>query len=336
MTGHRQKNWCCPNFSDNLIQDGHSFKPCFGFPLCGVPRRDVYPHKRETKSIYITMNVPEIIKQLASYITDIDFIICLTGILLFGGWLLKTSLARKALSDSAPRRNNMPAYLPFVLLFIWLGAVPLAISATEKLFPDLLDWQKAFLDNLILCIGEIMAIAVIIFLARASFARRLKGFGLNLGTIHKDFPAALLNLLSVWPLVAVMIILMAHLGKIIWGQDFEMQPHQELELIRAYSQLPVRVLIIVTAVAIVPAFEEMLFRGLFQTMLRSILLKPWLSIVIGSGLFALVHANAGHWPALFVLSLCMGYAYEKSGSLFRPIFIHSLFNATSIIAVLYQ
>lgn len=282
------------------------------------------------------MNVPEIIKQSVSYITETDFIICIAGVLLFGGWLLKTSLGRKALSDSAPRRNNMPAYLPFVLLFIWLGAVSLAISVTEKLLPDLLDWQKALLDNLVLCIGAIMAMVVIIFLARASFARRLKGFGLNLGTIHKDFPAALLNLLSVWPLVAVMIILTTYLGKLIWGQDFEMQPHQKLELIRAYSQPPVRVLIIVTAVAIAPAFEEMLFRGLFQTMLRSILLKPWLAIVIGSGLFALTHGNAGHWPALFALSLCMGYAYEKSGSLLRPIFIHSLFNATSIIAVLYH
>lgn len=230
----------------------------------------------------------------------------------------------------------MPLYLPFVPLFIWLGAVSLAISATEKLLPDLLDWQKAFMDNLILCIGAIIAIAVIIFLARTSFARRLKGFGLNLRTIHKDFPAALLNLLSVWPLVVAMIILTIRLGELIWGQDFEIQPHQELELIRAYSQLPVRVLTIVTAVAIVPAFEEMLFRGLFQTMLRSILLKPWLSIVISSAIFATVHANIGHWPALFVLSLGMGYAYEKSGSLLRPIFIHSLFNATSIIAVLYQ
>jgi membrane protease YdiL (CAAX protease family) len=287
------------------------------------------------------MNIPEIIKSAyggVSYTIAIDFIIFLAGILLFGGWLLKTSLGRKALSDSVPRRNNMPPYLPFVPLFIWFGAISLAISVTEKLLPDLPDWQKAFLDNFILCIGEITTIAVIIFLARASFARRLKGFGLNLRTIHKDFPAALLNLFSVWPLIAAMIILTMHLGKFIWGPDFEIQPHEELKLIRAYSQLPVRVLIIVTAVAIVPAFEEMLFRGLFQTMLRSILLaKPWLSIAIISVLFALAHPeNPAHWPALFVLSVCMGYSYEKSGSLLRPIFIHSLFNATSIIGTLYN
>ncbi len=282
------------------------------------------------------MNALEIVKQFGSEITVTDGIILLPGVILFGVWLLKTSFGRKALANSVPRRNNMPVYLPFIPLFIWFGAVSLAISATAMLLPDLPDWQSAFLDNAFLSIGATAAMVVIIFLARAHFARRLKGFGLNPKTIHKDFFAGVLNLLSVWPLVIVMIILTTLIGKLIWGQEFEMQQHQELELIRAHSQLPVRVLIIVATVAVVPAFEEMLFRGLFQTMLRSVLLKPWTSIAISSGMFAMIHANAGHWPALFVLSACMGYAYEKSGSLFRPIFIHSLFNASSVIAALYQ
>ncbi|MFA5240272.1 MAG: CPBP family intramembrane glutamic endopeptidase [Phycisphaerae bacterium] len=285
------------------------------------------------------MNVPEIIKfayDQVSCAVSIDSVIFLIGTLLFGGWLLKTSLGRKALSDSVPRRNNLPAYLPFVPLFIWAGVISLAGSITEKLLPDLQDWQKALADNIILCTGALTAMAVIIYIARAGFARRLKGFGLNLATIYKDFPAAILNLFSVWPLIMTTIILTIYIGKLIWGQDFDIQPHEELELITEYSQLSVRVLIIVTAVAIVPVFEEMLFRGLFQTMLRCVLLKPWLSIIITSGLFALAHADAGHWPALFVLSMCMGYAYEKSGSLLRPIFIHSLFNATSIILTLYS
>ncbi|MFA5252777.1 MAG: type II CAAX endopeptidase family protein [Phycisphaerae bacterium] len=285
------------------------------------------------------MNIPEVIKSACggvSYTIAIDFVIFLAGLLIFGNWLLKTSFGRKALSDSVPRRNNMPPYLPFVPLFIWFGAVSIAVSVTEKFLPDLPDWQKAFMDNLILCIGEITAIAVIILLARASFARRLKGFGLNFRTIHKDISAALLNLLSVWPLIAAMLILTMHLGKLIMGPDFSIQPHEELEAIRAYSQLPVKVLIIVTAIVIVPVFEEMLFRGLFQTMLRSILTKPWPAIAISSVLFVLAHSNAGHWPALFVLSVCMGYSYEKSGSLLRPIFIHCLFNAISIVGTLYN
>ncbi len=281
------------------------------------------------------MNVLEIIKQFGSTITVTD-VICLAGLILFGSWLLKTSFGKNALADSAPRRNNMPVYLPFVPLFIWFGAVSVAIAITRGLLPDLQDWQRAFLDILIVCIGAIVVVGVIIFLARASFARRLKGFGLNVKTIRKDFFAGVVNLFSVWPIVVLMFVLTIYCGQLIWGQDFHLQQHQELKLITAYPQLPIRVLIIVTTAAIVPVFEEMLFRGLLQTMLRSFLQKPWLAIAISSGIFAVAHQNPGHWPALFALALCLGYAYEKSGSLFRPIFIHSLFNTASVIAVLYS
>ena len=275
------------------------------------------------------------VKQFADIIS-VTNIIYLTGLALLTWWLLKTSLGKNALVDSAPRRNSMPLYMPFIPLLIWFGGVSLTISITRKLLSDLPDWQSAFLDNLILCVGALVSITVIIFLVRASFARRLKGFGLNVKTIHKDFSAAVVNLLAVWPPLIFMIVLTTLFGKLIFGQQFEMQQHEELKMITAYPQLAVRMMIVITAAVVVPTFEEMLFRGLFQTMLRSYLLKPWLSIVITSGLFAIVHADAGHWPALFVLSMCMGYSYEKSGSLFRPIFIHCLFNAISITAVLHS
>ncbi len=226
--------------------------------------------------------------------------------------------------------------MPFIPLLIWMAVVLTAVTIREEILVDLPDWQRAFLDNAILCVGAVVAMAVILFLANAHFAQRLRGFGLNPKTIHKDFIAAVVNLLSVWPLVMLMIILTIFFGRLIWGQDFDMQQHEELKLVTQHAQLPVRALIVITAVVIVPVFEEMLFRGLFQTWLRSLVARPWLAILICSGLFAVIHADAGHWPALLALSMSMGYAYEKSGSLFRPIFIHSLFNATSIIATLNQ
>jgi len=286
----------------------------------------------------------------------VTHLICLAGLILFARWLLKTSLGRKALADSVPRRNNMPVYLPFVPLFICFGTVSLIASITHRVFGDLQGWQSNFLDNLILCISELTAIVVIIFLARIHFARRLKGFGLNVKTIVKDFFAAFVNLLAVWPLITAAIILTMFFGEQIWGQEYQIQQHQQIKLITEYPQLPLRIMIFVVAVVIASLFEEMLFRGLFQTTIRSYLDarcsildarysmldtrrgsgKAWLAIAISSGLFAATHADTGHWPALFVLGICLGYAYEKSGSLFQPIFIHSFFNATSIIATLNQ
>ncbi len=312
----------------------------------------------------------------------VTHLICLAGLILFARWLLTTSLGRKALADSVPRRNNMPIYLPFVPLFIWFGTAWLIALISHRVFGDLQGWQSNFLDNLILCISELMSIVVIIFLARIHFARRLKGFGLNVKTIVKDFFAAFVNLLTVWPLITAAILLTMFFGEHIWGREYQMQQHQQLKLITEYPQLPLRIMIFVVAVVIASLFEEMIFRGLFQTTIRSYLearpsnagfrLKPavggsmlhrkvscgdpaalgsvqnpplagrrgsgkaWLAILISSGLFTTIHANTGHWPALFVLGICLGYAYEKSGSLIRPIFIHSLFNAASIIATLNQ
>ena len=291
--------------------------------------------------------------EFAETITLTDFIY-LAGLILLACWLLRTSLGRKALADSVPRRNNMPLYLPFIPLFIWFGAISMAVLIAEELLGDLEDWQRASLDNFILGIGSIATIAVIIFLVRAHFARRLKGFGLNIKTIVKDFFVAFVNLLTVWPLVIAAITTTIFFGKLIWGQDYQIQQHQELEILTEYSQLSLRIIIFIVAVVMAPLLEEMLFRGLVQTMLVSRIsylvsrvssdqqpatsdaLGAWFAIAISSGLFAIIHANAGHWPALFVLGVCLGYSYEKSGSLFRPVFIHSLFNAASLIAALNQ
>ena len=120
------------------------------------------------------------------------------------------------------------------------------------------------------------------------------------------------------------------------GQDFEMPQHQELQLISESTAIPLRILIVFLAVVVAPLLEEMLFRGLFQTMIRSYLEQPWLAIVITSGIFASVHQNVTHWPALFMLAMGLGYAYEKSGSLWRPIFMHALFNGVAIAATLSE
>jgi membrane protease YdiL (CAAX protease family) len=272
--------------------------------------------------------------------------IFLAGALLFGLWLLKTSLGRKALADSRPRRNNMRPYLCLIPPFILFGPIPIVILITERLAVDLQDWQRLFLNNLIYCIGSVAIVTVILLMVRASFARRFKGFGLNARSIHKDFFAAFLNLLSVWPLMMAAITLTMLIGKLFFGPDYQISQHEQLELMTAYPRWQLRILIFVVAVVIAPVLEEMIFRGLFQTVIRSFFesrdskletrSRVWLPIFISSGLFSMVHGNVPHWPALFLLGVCLGYAYEKSGSLFRPIFIHAFFNAITITFVLLE
>ncbi len=281
------------------------------------------------------MKISEIIKQFAYTLTAED-ILYLTGVVFLGIWLLKTSFGSKALADSQPRRNNMPFYLPFVPFFIWFLFAPIAVEVKEQMFPGFEAWQDVFADNIIYSADAVIAVIITLLLVRKHFARRLKGFGLDPKTIPADFFAAIVNLLSIWPIVLIAIVTTIYIGQFIWGTRFQLPQHEELKFFINYKQTTVRIAIIITAAVFAPVFEEFLFRGLFQTFFRSYLRHPWKAILISATLFAAVHGYSAHWPALFSLGICMGYAYEKSGSLYRPIFIHALFNSASILAVLYS
>ena len=289
------------------------------------------------------MSIAETVSDLVDMITAADIALSVLGIILLAVWLHRTSLGTRALAGSYPRRNNMAAHLPFVPLLVWLLVVGAGPPLREGLWSDLADWQAAFVDNVVLFVAAVSAMVVIVLLARISFARGLKGFGLDPKTLPKDFGGAVLNLVSVYPLVLVTLLVTIFCGVLIWGEQFE------LELIVKYPKLSLRLLVLVVTTIVVPAFEELLFRGMFQTMVRSRLsgiwsgrrprsesTTAWLAIAITSILFAAIHSDITHWPALFVLAVCLGYAYEKSGSLFRPILMHSLFNGASVLGAFYQ
>lgn len=282
------------------------------------------------------MNAAELFEKLAISITPVEIGIMLAGLAVFVVWLFRTALGTEALRDSKPRRNSMSPFTPMVPMFLWFFSILFGTTIVKIITPDVPEWQKALFDNIFLCAGSAVTIVIIGFLARGTFAGRLKGFGLNPKTIGKDLCIAPLNLLAVWPLVNLILILTMLARYFIFGSEFEIPKHQELEHLVAHSQLSVRILIIAVSVVFAPVFEEMLFRGLFQTMLRSYLPGPWIAIMAAAGLFALVHGDVSHWPVLFVLGAAMGYAYEKSGSLLRSIFMHALFNGINVTVLLIR
>jgi membrane protease YdiL (CAAX protease family) len=77
-----------------------------------------------------------------------------------------------------------------------------------------------------------------------------------------------------------------------------------------------------------PLCEEFIFRGLLQGGLRRSL-PAWQAIGIAAALFAIVHPPAAMLPA-FVLGLCTGIAYERSGALLAPMLTHALYNAAML------
>jgi hypothetical protein len=83
-------------------------------------------------------------------------------------------------------------------------------------------------------------------------------------------------------------------------------------------------------VVLVPVAEEFIFRGVLFPFVKQ-LGWPKLAWFGVSFLFALIHGSAAIFIPLFVLALALTWLYEKTGSLFAPIVVHSLFNATNIV-----
>ena len=102
--------------------------------------------------------------------------------------------------------------------------------------------------------------------------------------------------------------------------------------------------VVIGVVILGPVAEELLYRGLaLQTVLQGGR-PPALAATVSAAVFSLVHladpslfsaAGAVTLTTLFLLGLFLGAVRIRTGGLGAPIFVHSGFNLTSVLAVLY-
>ena len=132
-----------------------------------------------------------------------------------------------------------------------------------------------------------------------------------------------------------------------WGWDlkYTLQDHTLLRELNEPTSLLSVYLTIVIAVIIAPLTEEIIFRGLLQGALVRLYRSRLAAIIVSAAIFSIFHltlrenvvmgeASIAHLekiPPLFLLGLALGYSYEKSRSLYRPIWIHLGFNALSLL-----
>ena len=254
--------------------------------------------------------------------------------MLLAAWLLRTSLGRTALAGAPVRRINMSPFMLLAALLLWQGPPAIVVGLAAPILAGLPDWIGWLVRNLVMSVGAFVAATGFCVLAWHTFARRLLGLGLGIRHLGRDFVQALVILFCIMPVILVAIVTMQYLGEYFNGPDYKVGQHQELEVLTAHPQMSLKISVAIVAVLAAPLVEELLFRGLLQTLIRSYIGRPWVSVILTSILFSIVHENYAHWPALFVLSLAIGYAYEKSGSLWQALFMHALFNGMSVVALM--
>ncbi len=118
-----------------------------------------------------------------------------------------------------------------------------------------------------------------------------------------------------------------------YAPNYVFESHPTIQAMQDGDQpLGVLTALWIGAAVIAPVAEELFFRGLLQTYLVTLLKRRWAAIVVAGVFFGLAHvSNPHHIPALILLAMMMGYAYERTGSLLPPIVIHAAFNLKTLV-----
>lgn len=129
------------------------------------------------------------------------------------------------------------------------------------------------------------------------------------------------------------VIGLHQLGYHTWLKDYFGDDAKVQETIRVYqetSAFTIRGMLAVSVVLIAPVVEEVVFRGYIYPAAKRFTDRSFAAL-FSSLLFAAVHFNINALVPLFFLALLLTLAYELTGSLWAPISIHALFNATTLV-----
>lgn len=154
--------------------------------------------------------------------------------------------------------------------------------------------------------------------------------------VARDAGRGGLLLLALIPIVIAVNILFL-VAMLLAGHTPPATGHQMLDAMRNAPPDTLAALLL-SAIVIAPILEEVIFRGLLQTALLRALgdARRWAVVGVAAAVFMLAHGSVPWhaWPALFLVGLILGTAYERWGSLWAVIIAHMGFNAFNCALVM--
>jgi membrane protease YdiL (CAAX protease family) len=154
----------------------------------------------------------------------------------------------------------------------------------------------------------------------------------GLGATRRDVLAAMLAFVLAMPVLVASSVASTFLWSLSGGEVAPLAHETLQELVKGGGD-PWSIPVILAAVVGAPLVEEMMFRAGLQSAVLRAVGDRWTAILFTSIVFACIHLGAvpayGLVP-LFVLSVAMGLAYERTGRLGVPILMHAMFNALNV------
>lgn len=175
-------------------------------------------------------------------------------------------------------------------------------------------------------IGQLFTIAIIILIImwRVKIPHQ---FGLSLKGRWKSLLWVPAILALSWGITGLLV----SLGYFEFLKDFLGEsPLQDSVLLLQESNDPLLIgLMAIVAGVGAPLSEEVLFRGYIYPVVKGYS-APWFGILFSGLMFGVIHYNLAGLPTLVVMGCLLALSYEKTKSLWIPIFVHLIFNFSTI------
>ena len=150
----------------------------------------------------------------------------------------------------------------------------------------------------------------------------------------KALSIGVLLFLAVFPVIFLVgygwQALLAQLAKA--GLDLPQEPQELVYHLTRNISVMARISLILMATVTAPIVEELVFRGAIYRFLKS-RMNPVPAVLVSAILFSSIHFNLVSFPSLVVLGIFLCLAYEITGNLKAPVFLHAIFNINSLLLI---
>jgi len=267
------------------------------------------------------------------------FMLAMLGIVIGGATcqLLGGLYTKAAFADAPPRNGQLGLHDIVITIGLWLFGSSIGAMIAKPIVGDDPSSLGMLITLLLSQGGALVMVGYVLVRASQAVEGGAAAFGFNLRHFNDSLDRTIAVALFIIPATFVTLAGMAIVTTWL-GYPPPRLAHTMLEAIRDADSPAVALGLAMVPILLAPVIEEPMFRGMMQTVLRHAAgFERWPTIIITSVLFSLVHLAAVPWqsmPGLFVLSLGLGYAYERTGKLWAPMAIHALFNAVNVTLVL--
>jgi membrane protease YdiL (CAAX protease family) len=234
-----------------------------------------------------------------------------------------------------------------VLLFAYAAGI-LAYGFLFKAVHPTADGQKMLLQAASSLITFIIGIMLLTRIRRGA----LSWIGLSPRRITEGVAIGTGTLFVIYPFVLLASVVVEQIYR---HYKIPIEAHEILRFLNDSKSRRQDMFAITLAVVLAPLSEELIFRGLLQTLLSRFFgwmyalrslpqgtpvgLTPipppgagvrWSAVITTSIVFAMIHPRP-FWIPIFVLAIGLGYIYERKGNLWVTMTAHALFNTSQIL-----